>query len=156
MTFTFKKDLNKKGQGSIEYLLIISGALVVAVLVIVLVTSLSGSNREIVSDAQDQYGYLVDNTIIPPIITDADCNSASQIVLLYINPSPTDRVKGYVIKVDGDMNMDDILTYNQGVISTTPPTPLDDGNAYKISAIALKNNTQSTPSTPAWSCKAHN
>jgi uncharacterized protein (UPF0333 family) len=152
----FECKLNKKGQGALEYLLIISGALVVAVIAIVLIINLSGSNKDSATDAQERFDYLIDNTIVPPIITDSDCNSSNQTILLYISPSPTSDVKGYAIKVDNNVDLGNVIPYNSGTLSVISPITLVDGNTYRLSAIALKNNTQSTPSTPAWTCIAHN
>lgn len=151
----FRKNFNSKAQGSLEYLLIIGGALLVAVIVITLIISISRSNTTQAQDSQLSYEKMIDNTIIPPIVTAVDCN-ISDITKIWINPSTTKGVVGYVVKVNNKIYdnlyqlVDGKLEVPSADVNITNP-----GDTYKISVITSKETAQSSPSTPSMDCVAY-
>lgn len=64
---------NNKGQGALEYLLIIGSALVIAIVVIMLVLSTGESQRNVVVSQSDTFTKFFDDTIIPPIVIKTEC-----------------------------------------------------------------------------------
>jgi len=144
----------QKGQGALEYLLIIGGALVIAVIVVTLILSIGKSNNEQATESQNNYATLIDNTITPPIVTNVICKKNK--IIVYMNPSPDPRIKGYRIKKDNFvLNPTTFLNYSDGQImwsATFIPEELTVGDKHKISVIAYKNDTQSRPSTPSFNC----
>lgn len=146
----------KKGQGSLEYLLIIGGALLVAVVVITLIISINSSGTQQSQQSNDSYQAMLDSTIVPPVIVDIDCNILSN-TKVYLTPSPTQGVSTYRLKVNNTIYPTD-LTLSSGVIQATSSliNITSDGNSYDISAIAMKDGFMSTPSSPAITCVAHN
>ncbi|GEM_PF-1105817 len=153
----FKLNKQEKAQGALEYLLIIGGALVIAVIVIVLILSMGQSNNKQVTDSQNDFQVMIDNTIISPIINAIDCNVESQVTISMIE-SPTNGVHGYKIIVgDGlPLPITGHIAYSNSTISMTASGLgiITDDATYDISVIALKNDTQSRP-TLTFNCKAH-
>lgn len=150
----------KKGQSSLEYMLIIGGALLVAIIVITVVLSLGNANKDTAENTNQNYQYLIDNTIIPPIVTSVDCNINGN-VTININASGSDNVSGFKIKVDESLPYPsglDIISATSGVISQSASSlGIDtEGQTYDISIVAIKNNASSRPSMPSMSCTAHN
>jgi len=154
----FKLNKQEKAQGALEYLLIIGGALVIAVIVIVLILSMGQSNNEQVTDSQNEFQVMIDNTIIPPIITAIDCDTGTDIITISMTESPTNGVRGYRIIVGNELPLPTTgeIEYSNGVISMTASSlDIDTVDVtYDISVIALKNDTQSKP-TLIFNCKAH-
>ena len=151
MNFFNKK---QRGQGSLEYLLIIGGALVIAVIVVTLILSLGSNQKVNVENVSKNSKMLIDNTITPPIVTNVVCHTDK--IIVSMNPSPDPRIKGYRIKKDNlVLNPATFLNYSDGQImwsATIVPEALTVGDKHKISVIAYKNDTQSRPSTPSFNC----
>jgi len=148
------KNKNSKGQGALEYLLIIGGAIVVAVIAVSVVISLGQRNTQAASDSSEQFETMIDNTIIPPIILSVDCKtSGTSNITVQLNPSPTLGVTEYCL-------------YYNGIYTNTCNSPT--GNTVKfsqsisgtsrqqIAVSAKKGNAQSGPSAPPSSCIPHN
>ncbi|MDD3178392.1 MAG: class III signal peptide-containing protein [Candidatus ainarchaeum sp.] len=151
---------NKKGQSSLEYMLIIGGALLVAIIVITVVLSLGNANKDSAESTNQDYQYLIDSTIIPPIITNVDCNIDSNITI-YLNTSTSKNISGYKIIVDDFLPYPsglDVIYETSGVVSQNANSLGINtvGQIYNISIVAIKNNSSSRPSMPSMSCKAHN
>jgi hypothetical protein len=64
----------KKGQGAIEYLLIIGAALLVSIIVTLLILNMSSSKSNVLSEQDDALTDIIDNTIPAPIISILDCD----------------------------------------------------------------------------------
>jgi uncharacterized protein (UPF0333 family) len=133
---------NKKAQGALEYLLIIGGALLIAVIALTIIMGLGKSNTQTVGENQQGYQELVDNQIVSPVINDIECSTTQ--ILIYSAGSPSVGVSGYKISVDAaayvDVTSADIpnrlITYNKnGAI----------GTKYTIKLVAMKNNLRSVP-----------
>ena len=155
MRSMFENILNKKAQGSMEYLLIIGGALLIAVIAITIIISLGKSNNDTVNDSQQNYQELVDNQIIAPLITDVECNTAQ--IVIYTSGSVTTGVSGYKYSLDGAAFVDapalDKIT-NTITIPIVLGTPLVSGRTYGIRLVAIKNNSRSIP-TIELDCKVY-
>ena len=130
---------NKKAQGALEYLLIIGGAMLIAVIAIVIITGLGRSNTETVGENQEGYQQLVDNQIVPPIISDVECSIAD--VKVYTAGSPTTGVKGYMISLDGNAFVN--VSLSSGKITYGKVGVV--GDKYSVRLVAIKNDLRSTP-----------
>ena len=51
--------MDNRGQGALEYLLLIGGAVLIATIVLLIIISTSGTTNEIVSNNLDQFGSHV-------------------------------------------------------------------------------------------------
>lgn len=149
-----KLSKKNKGQGALEYLLIIGGALVIAVIVVTLILSIGKSNNESAIDSQNEFAMMIDNTITPPIVTSVSCQTDK--IIVYMNPASDPRVKGYRIKKDNEVLIPNTATtfldYSSGKIEHTFNAEVNAGTKHKISVIAYKNDSQSRPSTPSFNC----
>jgi len=136
---------NKKAQGALEYLLIIGGALLIAVIAVTIIVSLGSGNRETVDDSQQGYQELVDNQVIAPIINDIECSIGT--IIIYTAGSPTTGVSNYKISLDDGLYVNVItidipnreITYNK--VSVV-------GTKYEVRLVSIKNNLRSTPTLP--------
>lgn len=142
----FSKE-KSKGQGALEYLLIIGGALVVAVTVIVLVVSMSGSNRDKAAAQDEALSQVIDNTITPPIVNIIDCTTTQ--VRFTLNSS--DTVFSYVVNggtpttVPGAVN---------GVYTISGISPaVTSGNRHTLTVATVKGTKMSAFSKPASTCR---
>ena len=135
---------NKKAQGALEYLLIIGGAMLIAVIAIVIITGLGRSNTETVGENQEGYQQLVDNQIVTPIISDIECLDATNNIVVYTAGSPTTGVSGYMISLDGNAFVG-FTTTEPDQRRMTLQKAISAGEKYSIRLIALKNNLRSTP-----------
>ncbi len=147
------KNKNSKGQGALEYLLIIGGAIVVAVIAVSVVISLGQRNTQAASDSSEQFETMIDNTIIPPVILSVDCNrTGTSNITVQLNPSPTPGVTEYCL-------------YYNGIYTNTCNSPtgntvkfsqsISDTSRQQIAVSAKKGTAQSGPSAPASSCLPH-
>jgi len=134
----------KKAQGSLEYLLIIGGALLIAVIAITIIVSLGKSNNDAVGENQQGYQELVDKQIIAPLITDIECSTTS--IVVYTSGSVTQGVSGYMYSIDGSAFVDtpphDPATQSITILLTTP---LVSGQSHDIRLVAIRNNARSMP-----------
>jgi uncharacterized protein (UPF0333 family) len=150
MNFNYIK--NKKAQGALEYLLIIGGALLIAVIVIVLMSGMSRSKVDTVGESEESYQQMVDQTIINPIISEVNCTISD--VTIYMSPSPSKGVKGYCLVIDGSSNgYADCNSYVAGSVQFTGfRTALISGDTHNISLVAQKNDSYSSSSKPSMRC----
>lgn len=148
------KNKNNKGQGALEYLLIIGGAIVVAVIAVSVVISLGQRNTEAASDSSEQFETMVDSTIIPPIILSVDCTTSGAIYV-QLNPTPTPGVTDYCLYYNGTY-IDNSCGPISGNTVTFSVTGGMDTSRQQIAVSAKKGNTQSSPSAPPSSCIPHN
>jgi uncharacterized protein (UPF0333 family) len=142
---------NKKAQSALEYLLIIGGALLIAVIVITLILTLGRSNNKTATDSQHSFDLIVDNTIIPPVINDIECDR--NLITIYTAGSPV-TVASYMYSIDeNDFENVTLIDMNNKLITVDRVTsPLTIGETYQIELIAIKNNLRSTPTIP-FNCK---
>ena len=146
--------MNSKGQGALEYLLIIGGAIVVAVIAVSIIISLSNRNSGNVSEQNQQFETFVDNTIIPPMVLSVDCNKAASRIQVTINASPTPDANSYCLFYEGTPSTDSCKSIGTGTIVYTQT--IADTTRKQIAISAKKaNGAQSAPSTPAFSCMPH-
>jgi uncharacterized protein (UPF0333 family) len=147
--------MNSKGQGALEYLLIIGGAIVVAVIAVSIIVSLSQRNSQNATEKNQEFETFIDNTIIPPVVLTVDCNKAASQVVVSINKSPTPGVTQYCLVYNNGtptgcraLAAGNILTYSQAIA---------DYNKQSISISADKNGiAYSQPSMPSIDCIPHN
>ena len=66
---------NKKGQGALEYLLLIGGAVLIAVIVIALLVGMGSSSRSNTEATADK--LTSQDTVIPPYITNIACSTTT-------------------------------------------------------------------------------
>ena len=147
--------MNSKGQGALEYLILIGAAILVAVIVVTVILGTSTSNRQTSEQTTRSYTDLVTNTILPPMIISVDCNSTTPGTATYIiNPSVSSDVNEYCLVQDDDVNISACaaLTSNRVII---PGATFDDGNSYRMSLVAGNGRAYSTPTSPAPTCIAH-
>jgi len=158
----FKNYKKTKAQGALEYLMLIGGALLIAVVVILLISSTSRNSTNQAKTNSNNLSKLIDNTIIPPIITDVDCNIDSNVLTITINPPSGLGMNRFLIKVDNQTPKPADGTFytsnaNNIIYANTNDFGINTLNqSYDVSLIALKNNSRSRPSEPPMSCIAHN
>ncbi|HRS42282.1 MAG TPA: class III signal peptide-containing protein [Candidatus Diapherotrites archaeon] len=142
----------QKGQGALEYLILIGAAILVAVIVVSVVLGTSTSGRQSSEETTRSYQELVTNTIIPPTIISVTCTYDSNATYI-INPSVTKGVTEYCVVVNGDVNIDKCTTpTNNKVIITGISPALTPGSKYNMSLVAKKGNAYSAPTLPAPDC----
>lgn len=141
------KTLNKKGQGAMEYLLIIGGAVLVAIVAISIIISISNKNSSKVSDKNEEYEKFIDSTIVPPIII--SCTKIPAKISMVFNKSPSLGVTEYCLYVNGNytgtctkpsgLNEIDI-NYNTGglEIDVALSARKDDGSISQPSTPSIK------------------
>lgn len=151
----------KKGQGAMEYLLLIGATILVAITVIILIINMNQSNRDNVVEQDEALGSIFDNTLIPPVVTNVDCIYGGPVSVSIIKSG---NYSGYKIKVgnaDPYPTVDDLLQPNANGVLVLPsenrPRSLDlgmnlEGSRYNVSVIAVKNQLYSKPSAPAATC----
>ncbi len=143
----------KKAQGALEYLLIVGAALLIAVIVMSLITNVSSSNRQNAEESNEGFQRMIDQTIIPPIISNVSCGDGTYISYV-VSESPTTGVVDYCIVVDGDINQtkcnDSIV--NGMLIFDFTPAAISSGN-HDFSLVAIKNDAYSRPTAPSFNCR---
>lgn len=147
---------SKKGQGALEYLLIIGGAIVVAVIAVSIIISLSNRNSSNVSEQNQQFETFIDNTIIPPMVLNADCNKTAGTVRVIINKSPTPDADSYCLYYEGNPSTAACQSFGTGDLTFLQTIADTSRKQIAISAKKLSNGAQSSPSTPAFSCVPYN
>ncbi|MFA5745336.1 MAG: class III signal peptide-containing protein [archaeon] len=147
-------NLKTKGQGAIEYLLIIGGAILVAVIVVSIIISMSSKSTDNTSKQNEKYENFLDNTIISPIILAVDCSTTA--VTFTINLSPTDGVTEYCVTKEGIPDLSNCRPKANTLVYTNS---MNAGTKYNYSLIAKKTAptvAYSQPSAPSSNCTAHN
>lgn len=136
---------NKKGQGALEYLLLIGGAVLIAVIVIALLISMGSRNAE--KAAEQSEGAL--DKVLPPIINSVTCTSEDNAIIAWTPIAPKNN---HVYKVTED----GIVVTPEGVNSDTNlfdssvnPIALDTGdcNSGRVYAITVKDNDTNATAT---------
>ena len=149
--------MNSKGQGALEYLLIIGGAIVVAVIAVSIIISLSNRNSSNVSEQNQQFDTFIDSTILPPMILNVDCNNTADRVRVTLNASPTPDVNTYCLYYEGAPSTDVCKVLSDGSGTIIFNQVIADNSRKQIAVSAKKaNGAQSSPSTPAFSCVPYN
>ena len=144
------KFTKEKGQGALEYLLIIAGAMIIAVTVIVLVIGMGGTSREQATESSERLDRLIDETLIPPVVRYiSGCGAGAEIHLtplertdiyrVYVNNTPVNAGAGGAIHTA----IDNVITLN------FPPGTSRNDN---ITVSSIRNNLESRPSTPPSRC----
>jgi hypothetical protein len=154
MTFSKKQ----KGQGAMEYLLLIGATIIIAISVIILITNMNASNREAALEQDKAITTILDNTLVPPIVTSVDCEASGDVTINLVSSAPN---TGYRIKIDNNdpyPTGTDVLYVQEGTsvlkVSASQLGTTSPGTEYEVSVITVKNNVHSRPSTPASSCVA--
>lgn len=138
------KFTKEKGQGALEYLLIIAGAMIIAVTVIVLVISMGGQSREQVTESSETLDRLIDETLIPPVVRYIrGCGDAAEIHI-----TPLERTDSYRVYVNNVLKDDIHTASNDNVITLD----LDANRTDNITVSSFRNNMESRPSTPPSRC----
>jgi uncharacterized protein (UPF0333 family) len=149
-----KMKFTKKGQGALEYLILIGAAILVAVIVVTIIIGTSSSNRQTSEQTTRSYTELVTNTILPPMIISVDCNAASNVATYILNASVSADVNEYCVVQNDVVNITGCQALSNNNVAFT--TTLDDGNSYRMSLVAGNGRAYSTPTSPAPTCIAHN
>lgn len=153
-----KKNINsKKGQGALEYLLIIGGVLVIAVVVITLIMSTGRSNTDKVNQSEQQHTQLIDSTIIPPMILKVNCLSVSaadtNIVVTY-NKSTTAGISQYCLVLNDSITTNCKSPATTGnVVFFNDISGLAAGVKHKVSLVARRGDYMSQPALPTPTCE---
>lgn len=71
---------NKKGQGALEYLLLIGGAVLIAVIVIALLVGMGSSSKQGVQDNVTKTNEMISGTAIAPILNSAICDGDNLVI----------------------------------------------------------------------------
>jgi len=154
MMFMFEKIINrnKKAQGALEYLLIIGGAILIAIIAITIIVSLGKSNNQVVGENAQGYQDLVDNQIITPLIQDIECSTNE--IRIYTAGSVTKGVSGYKYSIDGNAFLDitSFSPVDRLVTINRASNPLVLGQVYELRLVAIKNNQRSV-ATIGFDCK---
>ena len=144
--------MNSKGQGALEYLLIIGGAIVVAVIAVSIIVSISQRNSQNATEKNEQFETFIDNTIIPPMVLNADCNKTAGTVRLIINKSPTPDADSYCLYYEGNPSTAACQPFGTGDLIFSQTIADTSRKQIAISAKKLSNGAQSSPSSPTFSC----
>lgn len=145
---------SKKGQGALEYLILIGAAILVAVIVVTIILGTSTSNKQTSEQTTKSYTDLVTNTILPPMIINVDCNATADIATYIINESVSSDVNEYCLVQDDFVDITNCDTLLNNKVVLYPVTFLD-GNSYRMSLVAGNGRAYSTPTSPAPTCIAH-
>ena len=140
--------MNSKGQGALEYLLIIGGAILVAVVAVSIIISLSRSNTETATEQNEQFDNLIDNTMMPPLVITVDCNLTTKTIVVPINPSSSPNIDGYCLVLNGTPMLTNCSSTNP-LEFTIPGMTAD---TQSVSIIAKRGNSYSMASMPAMTC----
>ena len=145
-----KMKLKQKGQGALEYLILIGAAILVAVIVVSVLLGTSNSSKQTSEDTTKSYQELVTNTIIPPTIISVSCTDENATYV--INESVTSGVTRYCVVIDGDVNISSSVcaapTNNTVIITNLSLT----SGEHNMSLVAQKGNAYSAPTTPSPEC----
>ena len=137
-----------KGQGALEYLIIIGAAILVAVIVVSLIISLSRSNADSATQQNEQFDNLIDNTMMPPLVITVDCNKTSSTIVVPINPSSSPNIESYCLVLNGAPKLTSCVTGNPLTFTGISMTY----DTQSVSIIAKRGNSYSMASMPAMTC----
>ncbi|HOW29133.1 MAG TPA: class III signal peptide-containing protein [archaeon] len=117
---------NKKGQGALEYLLLIGGAVLIAVIVIALLVGMGSQNSEN-SKTRNEEAMAATNIPIPSVINSVNCDDTNHFIVnwtavnkagneydLIINYTTTDTVSisattNPIVSVDTTCSINDVV-----------------------------------------------
>ena len=151
-----KKNINfKKGQGALEYLLIIGGVLVIAVVVITLIMSTGRSNTDKVNESEQQHSQLIDSTIIPPMILNVECKNAGTgtLISIFYNKSTTSGVAKYCLVLNDSITEFCSAPGATNKLNFTINPQLAEGSKHKVSLVARRGEYLSQPALPTPTCE---
>jgi uncharacterized protein (UPF0333 family) len=135
---------NKKGQGALEYLLLIGGAVLIAVIVIALLVGMGSSGRQSTQENATTTTEIVSGTAIAPILNSASCIESSDYLLVnYVSQGGT-----LSIITDGatDANQSAIVSGGTGIDMTTACSAV--GTNYSVQIRATTTSGSSADSNP--------
>jgi hypothetical protein len=144
---------NVKGQGAMEYLLLIGAAIIIAISVVVLITNMGSSNRKVALDQDKTLTNLLDNALVPPIVVSVDCEVDGLVTIHLIE---SEHNAYYRIAVDsGIPNSTELLATGGIITQSTTTLGIDTvGQTYVVAVSLVKNSNYSKLSQPASSCVA--
>ncbi len=114
---------NKKGQGALEYLLLIGGAVLIAVIVIALLVGMGSSSKKDASQGGDRINQAISGTAIASVLQSANCD-------------------GNVLKISYTHNGGDVNLVIDDTISTTITVDSTTSSYSGVSAGACEINKQ--------------
>ena len=134
---------NKKGQGALEYLLLIGGAVLIAVIVIALLVGMGSQNASSAKERNDEAIEAID-TPIPSTITNIQCVDTNKAVISWSPVYKTD----YDFQLTKDGNVVSGFDYNSTFSSTTNPILVTNGCQTKpaVFVITTKSGDKTIPS----------
>jgi len=147
---------DKKGQGALEYLLIIAGVIIIAIIVIYIIITTGSSNRDKVDVTEERMTRIIDSAIFPPRIKKINCTRPinSNIVTFNVDifESPTPSINTYCLFLfNTDVNLckkhsNAQLSYDYNVLTFVLSAGRDT-NYYDVSLVSsLYENTISNQS----------
>lgn len=140
----------QKGQGALEYLILVGAAILIAVIVVSIIMGTSTTGRKNSEDTTRSYQELVTNTIISPVIINVSCKANEATYL--INPSVTKGVTKYCVVIDGDVNISNCKEPANNQVKITGLTLGSENTKHEMSLVAQKGNAYSAPTLPAFEC----
>ncbi len=145
--------LNRKGQGALEYLLVIAGVILIAIIVIYIIVTSGSSSRDKVDDSYQKVNNLTDSAIFPPRIKSVTCAYKDINTIrfnLRIFESPTPGIDTYCLYLSGrDINRCSVysgatLVYDYNILTNIVAI---DNNTFNLTLISLLDeNNFSNPS----------
>lgn len=108
---------SKKGQGALEYLLLIGGAVIIAAIVVALLVGMGQSSKQGVHDNANTTTQIIQNAPLAPVLDSVICIDSDNVNLnynLFINNQPIGSTAQMV--VDGEIVLD-------GLGNTIEPQP---------------------------------
>ncbi len=121
--------INNKGQGALEYLLLIGGAVLIAVIVIALLIGLGSQNAED-TRAKNEDAQAASNLPVASVINTVTCNTNKHFI---INWTPVHK-EGNTYKLIIDNTTEDKVT----ITTTTNPIISVDTNCIKGKSVTIK------------------
>ncbi len=138
----------QKAQTAVEVLIIISGILIVAVVVVMIFISTGSAKADDITKTDTAHQKLLDNTIFPPTLDSiklTDSNDTNVTIQVSITESPSSNIKDYCLVVN-----DNITNY-----CNSPGTsgnmvfniPKETTNYYSVSLVSRSNQDKISSSS---------
>lgn len=113
---------SKKGQGALEYLLLIGGAVIIAVIVVALLVGMNQSSKQGVHDNATTTTKIIENSPFAPVLDSVKCINPNTNYInlnynLFENKQPIGS-KAYVV-VDGELALSD---FGDRIVPELSPT----------------------------------
>lgn len=98
---------SKKGQGALEYLLLISGAVIIAAIVVALLIGMGQSSKQGVHDNATTTAQIIQNAPFAPVLDSVTCKDDDHVILNY-NLFESNQPIGSTAQVviDGEVALD--------------------------------------------------